>query len=361
MNITIAASCNGKCVNGNYPNRIACRLNRLSILASIFSRACRRLGLVIMVLLVGSSAVVAQSGAPDRGFDEIARVNGVVITRREFQVEYRQAVDQHAREGQPVNEAYIASVRRSVIQRMVEEELLFQESQKLGIVVSAEEIDAEVAEARARFQDGAAFERELTRLHMDETQYRRKLHRQRAVDQAIERLVMPSIAISEEEIRRFYDANPKRYQISEKIRLSHIVIRIPPGENPEDQTKARLNIEMIKKRLDQGEDFAALAQQYTEEPRREQGGDVGYVQRGQLLPQLDAVAFGLDVGENSPVLFTPQGFHLIRVTDRQPEKVITFEAARPDIQQTLLQLKRDRAVRAVIDSLHKKADIRASQ
>ena len=319
------------------------------------------MGLVIMVLLVGSSAVVAQSGAPDRGFDEIARVNGVVITRREFQVEYRQAVDQHAREGQPVNEAYIASVRRSVIQRMVEEELLFQESRKLGIVLSAEEIDAEVAAARARFQDEAEFERELSRLHMDKTQYRRKLHRQRAVDRAIERLVMSSISVSEEEIRQFYDANPKRYQIPEKIRLSHIVIRIPAGENPEDQTPTRLKIEMIKKRLDQGEDFAVLAQQYTEEPRREQGGDVGYVQRGQLLPQLDAVAFGLDVGEHSPVLVTPQGLHLIRVTDRQPEKVIAFEDARPDIQQTLLQLKRDRAVREVIDSLRQKADIRASQ
>jgi peptidyl-prolyl cis-trans isomerase C len=317
--------------------------------------------MVIMVLLVGSTSAAAQSGAPDRGFDEIARVNGVVITRREFQVEYRQAVDQHAREGQPVNEAYIASIRRSVIQRMVEEELLYQESRNLGIVVSAEEIDAEVAAARARFQDGAEFERELARLHMSETQYRRKLHRQRAVARAIARLVKPSISVSEEEIRRFYDANPKRYHIPEKIRLRHIVIRIPAGEAPEDETPARLKIEMIKKRLDQGEDFANLARQYTEEPRREQGGDVGYVQRGQLLPQLDAVAFDLDVGENSPILVTPQGFHLLRVTDRQPEKVITFEDARPDIRQTLLKLKQDRALRVVIDSLRQKADIRASQ
>jgi peptidyl-prolyl cis-trans isomerase C len=319
------------------------------------------MGLVIMVLLVGATTAAAQSGAPDRGFDEIARVNGVVITRREFQVEYRQAVDQHAREGQPVNEAYIASVRRTVIQRMVEEELLYQESQKLGIVVSAEEIDAEVAAARARFQDGAEFEQELSRLHMDETQYRRKLHRQRAVARAIERLVTPSISVSEEEIRQFYDANAKRYQIPEKIRLSHIVIRIPPGENPEDQTATRLKIEMIKKRLDQGEDFGLLARQYTEEPRREQGGDVGYVQRGQLPPQLDAAAFVLEVGENSPILVTPQGFHLIRVTDRQPKKVITFENARPDIRRTLLKLKRDRALRLVIDSLRQKSDIRASQ
>lgn len=314
-----------------------------------------------MVLLVGFSAANAQTSAPDRGFDEIARVNGVVITRREFQVEYRQAVDQHAREGQPINEAYIASVRRSVIQRMVEEELLFQESRQLGIVISTEEIDAEVVAARARFKDKAAFEQELTRLHMDETQYRRKLHRQRAVERVIERLAMPSITISEEEISRFYEANPQRFQTPEKIRLSHILIRIAPGENPDDQTPARLKIEMIKDQLDRGEDFALLAKQYTEEPRREQGGDLGYIQRGQMLPQLEAVAFELEVGEISPILTTVHGFHLMRVTDHTPEEVTAFEDARPDIQRTLTQLKRDRAVRAYIDALREKADIRASQ
>jgi len=314
-----------------------------------------------MVSVVGSTAVHAQSGIPDRGFDEIARVNGVVITRREFQVEYRQAVDQHAREGQPVNEAYITSVRRSVIQRMVEEELLFQKSRQLGIVVSREEIDREVAAARARFKDEDAFDQELRRRYMDETQYRRKLHRQRAIDQVIDRLVMPSITISEEEIRRFYDANPKRYQTPEKIRLSHIIVRLAPGENPEAQTPARLRMEMIQKRLNQGEDFTLLAKQYSEEPRREQGGDQGYVQRGQLQPQLEVVAFELDVGVTSPILITAQGFHLIRVTDRTPEKVMTFEDARPDIQRTLLLAKRDRAVQTVIETLRNNADIRASQ
>ena len=219
MKIFTAPSWNGKHASGDHRNRTALRSYRLKTLWHAFARAGRRMGLLMMALLIGFSGAVAQSGAPDRGLDEIARVNGVVITRREFQVEYRQAVDRYAREGQPVNEAYIASVRRSVIQRMVDEELLFQESRQLGIVVSREEIDTEVAVARARFKNEAAFKKELERLHMDETQYRRKWHRQRAVDLVIERLVMPSITISEEEIRRFYDANPKHYQTPEKVRL----------------------------------------------------------------------------------------------------------------------------------------------
>jgi parvulin-like peptidyl-prolyl isomerase len=319
------------------------------------------IGLTLLALLVGASAVTAQTAAPDRGLDEIARVNGVVITRREFQIEYRQAVDKHVDEGQPVNEAYIAPIRRAVIQRMVEEELLFQESGRLGIAVSTEELDDRIAAARARFDSESAFAQEITRLHMDESQYRRKLHRQMAIDRVIERQVMPSLSVSEAEIRQFYDANPQRFKTPEEIRLSHIFIRFEPGENTDQPTQARRKMETIAAQLTQGADFAALARDYSEEPRREYGGDLGYIERGQILPQLETVSFELAVGETSPILTTGHGFHLLRVTDRKPGKVTTFEDAHTAIRQTLLQLKRDQAVKAYVDTLRKKADIRAAQ
>ncbi|MCB2169862.1 MAG: peptidylprolyl isomerase [Deltaproteobacteria bacterium] len=322
--------------------------------------ARRTIGLTCLAMLIGASAVTAQTAAPDRGLDEIARVNGVVITRREFQIEYRQAVDKHVDEGQPVNEAYIAPIRRAVIQRMVEEELLFQESRRLGIVVAPEELDDRIAAARARFDSESAFAQEIARLHMDESQYRRKLDRQMAIDRVIERQVMPSITLSEEEIRQFYDANPQRFKTPEKIRLSHILIRFEPGENT-DKTQARRKMETIAAQLAQGADFSDLAKDYSEEPRREHGGDLGYIERGQILPQLETVAFELAVGETSPILTTGHGFHLLRVTDRKPGKVTMFEEAQPEIRQTLLQLKRGQAVKAYVDTIRKKADIRAAQ
>ena len=288
-------------------------------------------------------------------------MNGVVITRRELQIEYRQAVDKHANEGQPVNEAYISAIRRAVIQRMVEEELLFQESERLGIAVSTDELDDRIAAARARFDSESAFAQEIARLHMDERQYRRKLHRQMAIDRVIERQVMPSLSVSEVEIRQFYDANPQRFKTPEKIRLSHILIRFAPGESTDQPTQARRKIETIAAQLAQGADFAALAKDYSEEPRREYGGDLGYVQRGQILPQLETAAFDLEVGETSPILTTGHGFHLLRVTDRKPGKGISFEEARAEIRRTLLQLKRDRAVKGYVDALRKTADIRAAQ
>ena len=324
-----------------------------------FVGTVRQIMMIMLVLVMGGAAVDAQAGFSDRGLDEIARVNGVIITRRDFQVEYRTAVDRHAREGRPVNEAHIAPVRQAVIQRMIEDELLFQDSLRLGIVIATEEIDAAVAAARARYKDRAAFEQELAQQYLDEAGYRRKLRRQRAIKQVVERQVMPAISVSEEDVLGFYQANPQRYQIPEKFRLSHILIRTTPGEDPDQNPTARHTIEMIRAQLRQGAEFGALARQYSEEPRREQGGDLGYVRRGQILPQLEEVVFNLAIGEISPILTSAHGFHLFRVTDRTPEREISLEEARPDIQETLMQLKRDRAVAAYVDALRKKADIQA--
>jgi len=290
----------------------------------------------------------------------IARVNGVVITRREFQVAYRQAVDQHVRMGKPINEVHLVPVRRSVVQRMVEEELLVQESRRLGIKVSAEEIENDLTRARAQFSNPVEFDQELSRQHMDEAIYRRRLQRQRAIEQLLERQVDPSVTLSEETIRRFYDANPKRYASPEMIRLRHILIRKTPGTEEDQDSPALRKAVEIKEELDHGNDFASLAEQYSEEPTRAQGGDLGYIQRGQLPLSIETAVFALDIGAVSRILTSEHGFHLFQVMEHRPASVTSFEDARVDIEATLRQIERNRAVRAYIDSLRRKADIQSA-
>jgi len=332
----------------------AIRLSRTGLLSWV--------GLVaVLVLLVGIAKANAQSAMPDRGNDEIARVNGVVITRREFQIVYRQAVDRHAQEGQPVDETHLAPLRRQVVQRMVEEELLIQESRRLGIVISNEEIDDDLAAARARFESPADFRRALDRQHWDEIQYRRQLKRQRAIDRLLTQEVDASVSVSEDEIRQYFEANPQRFHTPEMIRLRRILIRKAAGDESGANDTAYRQIMMIKGKLDQGEDFSALAEQYSQEPAREQGGDLGFVQRGQMLPSIDAAVFNLELGAISPVLTNQYGYQLVQVTERRAAVAIPYGEARADIRKTLFQAKQQTAVRAYIDELRQRADIQASQ
>jgi parvulin-like peptidyl-prolyl isomerase len=318
------------------------------------------LALLLVQLLMTAPGVFAQALPKDRGDDVIARVNEVVITRRAFQVVYREAVDQHVRQGQPVDEAHIAALRRSVIQRLVEEELLVQESRRQGIVVSDREVDAAVAAARARLGGSGQLAEELARRRVDETHYRRLLRRQLAIERLLARTVPSDMAVAEDELRRFYDANPQRYQVPEAVRLRRILVRVANGEERAGTEAARAKITGIKARLEQGADFNQLAQHHSEEPAARRGGDLGYVERGQLPPPLDAVAFDLAVGDISPVVATPVGFHLLTVTDRRPAARIPFEQVRDDIRQTLHQEKNERAVKAYIQDLRAKAEIQAA-
>ena len=315
--------------------------------------------LILVQVLLAAPAARAQAPPKDRGDDVIARVNGAVITRREFQIVYREAVDRHARQGQPVDEAHVAPLRRSVIRRLVEEELLFQESRRQDIVVPDREVDQAVAAARARFADAEAFAQELARRHMDETQYRRMRRRQLAIEQLLARNVSSDIAIGEDEIRRFYDARRQRYQIPEAIRLSRILVRPAQDREVAGDGPARERIAGIRAQLKQGAEFDQLARRFSEEPAAAQGGDLGYIERGQLPPPLEAVAFDLAIGEVSPVVTTPAGFHLLSVTDRRPAATMPLEKVRGDIRRALHHQKYDRAVKAYIEGLRAKADIQA--
>ena len=320
----------------------------------------RRLALLLLVLTIGTASVHAQSIPSGRGNDVIAKVNGAVITRRDFQVVYRQAVDRHAREGNPVDEAHIAALRQSVIRQLVDEELLFQESFRQGIEVPPEAVDAAFAAARARFEEDPGFAQELAQRYMNEAQFRGMLHRQLAIERLLEGAVGPEVVVTEEEVRRYYETNPNRFQVPEAIHLRHILVRRTESGGGDRQAAARRKIELIKEQLDRGVDFAALAEQHSEEALGAQGGDLGYVQRGEMLPSLEAAAFGLRVGEVSPVVATDYGFHLLKLIDRRPAATTPLEKARPGIRETLLRIKRDRAVRDTIETLRETADIQTA-
>lgn len=326
---------------------------------SLSSRPGRGL-LLLLLLLMTSPAAMAQAPSRDHGNDVMARVNGAVITRRQFQIAYRQAVDRHARQGQPVDEAHIAPLRRSVIQRLVEEELLWQESRRQGVAVTDRELEEAVAAERARLGGEEQFAAELARLHMDANQHRRLRRRQLAVERLLARRVAPDVVISEDEIRRYYEAHRQRFQVPEAVRVRHILIRRTVDGAKDGGASAQRRITRIRAQLEAGADFVALAERHSEEPAGAQGGDLGYIQRGQMLPPLDQAAFALAIGEISPVVTTAIGFHVLMVTDRRQATTKPLEAARADIRTTLRQAAYDRAVSAYIRTLRAKADIQAA-
>ena len=107
-----------------------------------------------------------------------------------------------------------------------------------------------------------------------------------------------------------------------------------------------------------GKDFSALAKQYSEDPgSAPNGGDLNYFQKGQMVGPFDQAVFSLKVGEVSGVVETQFGFHIIKVTDKQPERTVPLDEVRPQVQQFLENQARQEQTQALLKSLAAKGKV----
>ncbi len=132
---------------------------------------------------------------------------------------------------------------------------------------------------------------------------------------------------SEEEIKTFYEENKDSFVEPEKVAASHILV--------DDLEKAQ----EIKAKLDAGESFSQLALEYSSCPSKENGGALGLFERGRMVPEFEEVAFELALEEISEPVKSQFGYHIIQLDNKVPAGEKSFEAALPEIVQTLTSQK----------------------
>jgi parvulin-like peptidyl-prolyl isomerase len=150
------------------------------------------------------------------------------------------------------------------------------------------------------------------------------------------------VNITEEEVRKYYDDNPARFEEPEKVRASHILLTTTDtktnAELTEDQkTAKRKEMEGILKRARAGEDFAKLAKEYSEDPgSKDKGGEYTFP-RGQMDAQFEAAAFSLGTNQVSDIITTRFGYHIIKLSEKIPARKVEFAKADSDIKEGLTQ------------------------
>jgi peptidyl-prolyl cis-trans isomerase D len=143
------------------------------------------------------------------------------------------------------------------------------------------------------------------------------------------------IQITPKETADYYQNNREKYTQPKRIKVRHILIKAEAKET-EASAKARKKAESIREEAVKGKDFAQLVKQYSEDPgTKDRGGDLGYLSRGQLVPEFEQEAFSLKVGEIGKVVQTPYGFHILRVDEIQEAKVEPLEKVKDQIASFL--------------------------
>ena len=156
--------------------------------------------------------------------------------------------------------------------------------------------------------------------------------------------VKDTVSVSEQELLRYYKQNRDRYRVENRVRASHILLKTV-GKEPDEIEAVRKRAEKILDRLRKREDFAKLARQYSDDAATTpKGGDLGWIVRGQTVPEFEEEAFSLEPGALSGVIKTQYGFHIVKVQERQRAHQQTLEEVRDEILPLVTQEKAARAV-----------------
>lgn len=250
------------------------------------------------------------------------------------------------------------SIYRSVLDELINIELLYQAAQQAGLAASDAEVDADLEDLKSRFPNPQAFEQELAAESMTVDQLKAILRKDLSVQKFVEQKLASAAQVSDADVRSFYDQHQAEFQQPEQVRLRHILLRVPQDATAEQRQAVRTRLlELRKQIVEGGADFGALAREHSEDPgSKAQGGEL-VVGPGQTVEAFESAAFSLNVGEVSDVVETPYGLHLVKVEEKIPARTVPFEELAPRIRQFLEREKTRSQVELEVERLRQGAAI----
>ncbi len=287
-----------------------------------------------------------------------AEVNGIDIPMTKFTSQLQTVLQQYASQGVAIKDSQKAQLRLKVLDNLIGQELLYQDAEKKGITVSEKDVTAQLAGIKKQFKDDAEYQNALKSQGITEKFLKSDIKMNIALNSYIDKTFKPQVVITDKEDAAFYGSNPQYFSQPEKIRASHILIKVPKDADAAAKAAARKKIEDVQKRLKKGEKFSDLARTVSEGPSSKNGGDLGYFGRGQMVKPFEDAAFALKKGEVSSIVETQFGYHIIKLTDRKPAGLVPYDQVKKQIHDHLFQVKLGEVIQKYIDTLKADASIK---
>jgi peptidyl-prolyl cis-trans isomerase D len=147
------------------------------------------------------------------------------------------------------------------------------------------------------------------------------------------------VQISDADVQEYYDNHLAEYETPEQVHARHILLKVPPKTKGEQKAQIRQRAEAVLAKVKAGEDFAKLAEQYSEDSTAAEGGNLGSFPRGKMVKPFDDAAFALAPGQTSGIVESKFGFHIIKVEDREDARTEPIDEVRPQVVAALRQEK----------------------
>jgi len=311
---------------------------------------------IIFILATALFLLFAAAGCNPKKETEavMATVNGRKILRTEVEKYYNnQTADAPQK---PVDEQ-ADTLRLNILKQLVDNEILMQRAEKLGLLATDDEVNAKLAEIKAPFSQDE-FDKRMAARNITLADFKADLRRSITVDKVLNKEITSKINISDSDITAYYNEHKAEFNLIEpQYHLAQILVTTQPNpqarnvaNKAQNDTDAKKKIQMIENRLDSGEDFASVAMNFSEQPETAQnGGDLGFVPESSLKG--DKSAFDainkLKPGQYTTVLVVADpnshqvfGYRVVRLISK--EAAGQRELQDPRVQQAIREQLRDR-------------------
>ncbi|MFA5389717.1 MAG: peptidylprolyl isomerase [Candidatus Omnitrophota bacterium] len=244
--------------------------------------------------------------------------------------------------------------KKDILNQIIEDKLVLSRAKELDIKVSDSEIDERMEYIKKGFPSEQEFYKTLETQGVTVANLKERYKDQIMMKKLVDYEVRSKISVLPSEISDYYEKYKDRFRSADKYRIKNIVIKARDNVGLE---LAKVEIENVHKKLSEGGDFDELARQYSQGPNAEKGGDMGYVERGQMLEVLDSAISKLNKGEFSAPVQSEIGYHILKVEDVEYGSHAALEDVQKDIQMALFQDKFKNKVQEWLSGLKDKAYI----
>jgi peptidyl-prolyl cis-trans isomerase SurA len=238
----------------------------------------------------------------------------------------------------------LRTVEYMALTSMIERKLQLQEAKAKGVDVS----DQEVRQALQQMKQQGETIDETNPANM------KNVREQLILLKVVDREVRSGVMVADSDMKRYFQEHHDRFALPEEYTLSQILIK---PRSPDDTADAKAKAAEITALLKRGESFEDLALRFSDGPNASRGGRLGLVRQGELLPGIERAIAKLVPGGISDTIETSEGYHLVRLEDKQPKQFRPYEEVRVEIQGLVFQQKSEDVFQAWLAELKNKAYI----
>ncbi|MBU2562817.1 MAG: peptidylprolyl isomerase [Actinobacteria bacterium] len=293
----------------------------------------------------------------------VAKVDGIEIKQKEVDV-YMNSIKSQDTSGEITSdEEKLNALEADIIDSLIMIKLLEKYAEENNITVTDEEVNEQVKLLMDTYSSEKDFEKYLKEKGIDK-RFLEGVLRSQLLSSKIYSKVTAGVIVTDQEVKQYYEDNKNTFfLVPVRVKASHILAIFPLVEDNSEETEegreeALEKIKMVEDKLKDGGDFEDLARQYSDDGKSgENGGDLGYISKGQMVEEFDKTLFSLDVGEVSEIVETEYGFHIIKATDYEEEYIQEFNEVEESINTYLLNLQKAEKWEDFIFSLIEKVNI----